>query len=57
MSRYSHFTTKERECLLVLIKIGKKNSEIAKQMGRSPSTISREIRRNAKERESAGKTA
>ena len=52
MSRYSHFTTEERECLLVLIKIGKKNSEIAKQMGRSPSTISREIRRNAKERES-----
>ena len=52
MSRYSHFTTKERESLLVLIKTGKKNSEIARQLGRSPSTISREIRRNVDKRES-----
>lgn len=51
MSRYSHFTTNERENLLVLIKTGKKNCEIARIMGRSPSTISREIRRNTDIRE------
>lgn len=51
MSRYSHFTTKERESLLVLVKTGKKNCEIARIMGRSPSTISRELRRNAETRE------
>lgn len=51
MSRYHHFTTKERECLLVLIKSGKKNCEIAKELGRSPSTISREIRRNTDRKE------
>lgn len=52
MSRYSHFTTKERESLLVLVKTGKKNCEIARILGRSPSTISRELRRNAESRES-----
>ncbi len=51
MSRYKHFTTNERENLLVLIKTGKKNCEIARIMGRSPSTISREIRRNAESRD------
>ncbi len=51
MSRYSHFTTKERESLLVYVKTGKKNCEIARLMGRSPSTISRELRRNAESRE------
>lgn len=51
MSRYSHFTTKERESLLVYVKSGKKNCEIARLMGRSPSTISRELRRNAESRE------
>lgn len=51
MSRYSHFTTKERESLLVLLKSGKKNCEIARLMGRSASTISRELRRNAESRE------
>lgn len=51
MSRYSHFTTKERENLLVYVKSGKKNCEIARLMGRSPSTISRELRRNAESRE------
>lgn len=47
MSRYSHFTTKERESLLALVKSGKKNCEIARLLGGSPSTISRELRRNA----------
>ena len=50
MSCYHHFTTKERECLLVLLKLGKKNCEIAKELGRSPSSVSREIRRNAETR-------
>jgi len=51
MSRYNHFTITERENLLVYVKLGKKNCEIAKLMGRSPSTISRELRRNAESRE------
>ncbi|HHT53352.1 MAG TPA: helix-turn-helix domain-containing protein [Clostridiales bacterium] len=51
MSRYSHFTTKERESLLVLIKSGKSNAEIARELKRSPSTISREIKRNSRTRE------
>ena len=51
MSCYKHFTTKERESLLVLLKKGQKNTEIAKELGRSPSSISREIRRNAAPRE------
>ena len=51
MSRYNHFTTKERESLLVYVKSGMKNSEIARLTGRSPSTISRELRRNAESRE------
>lgn len=51
MSRYNHFTTKERESLLVYVKSGKKNCEIARLMGRAPSTISRELRRNAASRE------
>lgn len=51
MSSYHHFTTKERESLLILIKTGKKNCEIAKILGRSESSISREIRRNCEKRE------
>ncbi len=51
MSHYRHFSTRERESLLVLIKMGKKNYEIAKIMKRSPSTIGREIKRNAERRE------
>ena len=51
MSYYRHLTTKERESLLVLVNSGKKNCEIAKILGRSPSTISRELRRNAEDRE------
>ena len=50
MSRYSHFTMDERESLLGYLKQGKKNCEIAKLLNRSPSTISRELRRNAKSR-------
>lgn len=48
MSCYHHYTTEERICLQVMIKTGKKNCEIAKELGRSESSISREIRRNCK---------
>ena len=47
MSRYRHFTMDERESLLIYLNQGKKNCEIAKLLNRSPSTISRELRRNA----------
>lgn len=50
MSRYRHFTMDERESLLGYLKQGKKNCEIAKLLSRSPSTISREIRRNTRNR-------
>ncbi len=50
MSHYRHFTIDERECLLVYLSQGKKNCEIARLMNRSPSTISREIDRNAPDR-------
>lgn len=46
MMSYKHFTLKERECLSEKIKEGKSFRQIAKEMGRSPSTISREIKRN-----------
>lgn len=47
MCHYHHFTTKERECLLVLRNSGKNISEIARIMGRNKSTISRELKRNS----------
>ncbi|MBR3767033.1 MAG: IS30 family transposase [Clostridia bacterium] len=46
MMSYKHFTLKERECLSEKIKEGKSIRQIAKEMKRSPSTISREIKRN-----------
>lgn len=50
MSHYRHFTMDERESLLIYLNQGKKNCEIAKLLNRSPSTISREVRRNARSR-------
>ena len=47
MKPYTHFTLKERVCLEELYNSGKKISEIAIIMGRSKSTISRELRRNS----------
>lgn len=41
-----HLTTDERITLQFLHQQGKKQKEIAKELGRSPSTISRELRRN-----------
>lgn len=43
---YTHFTLSERESLQEFLSLGKSFREIAKIMGRSPSTISREVKRN-----------
>ena len=43
---YTHFTLTERVCLQEYLKEGKSYREIAKLLGRSPSTISREVKRN-----------
>ena len=47
MCLYTHLTIEERECLLILLKNGKNITEISKLMGRSKSTISRELKRNS----------
>lgn len=46
MSSYHHFTIEERESLHIGIKSGKSIRQIAKEISRSPSTISRELARN-----------
>ena len=43
---YAHFTLSERFCLQEFLNQGKTFREIAKLMDRSPSTISREVKRN-----------
>ncbi len=43
---YTHFTLSERKYLQELLDSGKNQAEIARLLGRSRSTISREIRRN-----------
>ena len=50
MKSYTHFTLSERECLAEKLKEGKSYRQIAKEMGRSPSTISREVKRNYSKR-------
>lgn len=47
MKPYTHFTLEERVFLEELLKQNKNKSEIAQIMGRSKSTISREIKRNS----------
>lgn len=44
---YTHFTFDERECLQKLLEKGYSYSQIARMLGRSKSTIGREIKRNA----------
>ena len=44
---YTHFTLEERKYLQQLLSEKKSFREIAKILGRSPSTISREVRRNS----------
>lgn len=51
MSYYQHLSIEDRENLLRKLGEGKTIRTIAKELGRSPSTISREIRRNSKNRE------
>ena len=46
MSSYIHFTHDERICLQKFLSEGKSFRKIASLMGRSPSTISREVNRN-----------
>lgn len=47
MSHYKHFSKKERESLLILKKTGKSITEIAKELKRNKSSVSREIKRNS----------
>lgn len=46
MSHYKHLTIEERESLYLSKNQGKSIREIARELGRSPSTISRELARN-----------
>lgn len=46
MQPYTHFTVSERENLRVLLEKGTSLRSIAQQLGRSPSSVSREIKRN-----------
>lgn len=43
---YTHFTLEERECLAKLLSEGKKPSQIAEELGRHRSSVTREIKRN-----------
>jgi IS30 family transposase len=45
-SRYSHLRFEEREVLTLGLEMGLSLRQIAQQIGRSPSTLSREVRRN-----------
>lgn len=45
MSHYKHLTIEERESLYLMINQGKSIRSIARSLGRSPSTISRELKR------------
>ena len=47
MNHYKHFTLKEREMIRHYFDLGKNQSEIAKLLGRSRSSISREFKRNS----------
>lgn len=47
MSHYTHFTIEEREKSMVMLAGGASMRAIARVLGRSPSTVSRELRRNA----------
>lgn len=51
MKSYTHFTLDERICLQDLLKKGKSYRQIAEILGRNPSSISREIKRNWSKKE------
>lgn len=46
MKKYKHFSMKEREQLYDLLQIGLKQNKIAEEIGKSPSSVSRELTRN-----------
>lgn len=48
---YKHITIEERSCIYQFIKLGMKIREIASALKRSPSTISRELKRNSTNKE------
>jgi len=48
MSHYTHLTIGEREKAMVLLAQGKSQTAIAKELKRSKSTVSRELKRNSK---------
>ncbi len=48
MSHYTHLTIDEKGKAMLFLSQGLSFRKIAKLLGRSPSTISREIKRNAK---------
>ncbi len=50
MKSYTHFTLSERNCLQQFLSEGKGVREIGRLMGRSASSISREIKRNCKDK-------
>ena len=47
MGSYRHLSREDREQIAILRAAGHSNAGIAAALGRSPSTISRELRRNA----------
>ena len=49
MGKYRHLTPEDREQIAVLRAAGRTNGALAAAIGRSPSTIGRELRRNALE--------
>lgn len=52
MRSYTHFTPEERKSIEVSLKFHQKISDIARELGRSKSSVSREIKRNLNEKTS-----
>ena len=50
MGRYKHLTIGEREDIMCMRREGRRVGEIAREIGRDKSTVSRELRRNSCER-------
>lgn len=48
---YHHLSIDERECIMTMLRSGEKIRSIAGTLGRSPSTITRELHRNTKGKE------